>query len=344
MQCDHCGHELPLGSRFCIHCGDKIIPVMPEGFVLDAESGWYYKSAVITNAEGRLEQLVTYYDAETAEYAEVAYPIAQEAVETEALPIQEAPVPEAPAIPEGFVLDAESGWYYKSAVITNAEGRLEQRVTYFDLDTGEYAEAVYPMEQDAMQSGPQQEPQAPEQREPQVPETPVWEAPQPILAAVAPQAIDDPVAREAPAFFAQPTPPPAPKVMPTPEAPAPFAPPTPPPAIPEGFMRDAQSGLYYTSVVTENDKGQRGQLVTYFDAQTGAYTQATYPMEPLAPPPQPKEKTAKTEPSLPPTPPPARGNAARKAAPQKGKKGASGQGYCRLVLDRASYRRGCCGV
>ena len=58
-------------------------------------------------------------------------------------------------------------------------------------------------------------------------------------------------------------------------------------APPEGFLLDPSSGLYYnTAMGTDPETGAPVQWVTWFDANSGEYTQVSYPMEQTAPEPQ----------------------------------------------------------
>lgn len=49
--------------------------------------------------------------------------------------------------------------------------------------------------------------------------------------------------------------------------------------IPEGFLYDENSGLYYTQFIADHEEGAACQFVTWFDADSGEYTQYTYPIE-----------------------------------------------------------------
>lgn len=48
---------------------------------------------------------------------------------------------------------------------------------------------------------------------------------------------------------------------------------------PEGYLYDNNSGLYYSQVVTQDELGNINQVVTWFDANTGQYSQNVYPVQ-----------------------------------------------------------------
>ena len=48
---------------------------------------------------------------------------------------------------------------------------------------------------------------------------------------------------------------------------------------PEGYEFDQNSGLYYTQVIANDSAGNQVQVVTWFNAESGEYTQNTYPIE-----------------------------------------------------------------
>lgn len=54
--------------------------------------------------------------------------------------------------PEGYQLDPNTGLYYSQVISENASGMQVQAVTWFNADTGEYAQYEYPMEPIASQS------------------------------------------------------------------------------------------------------------------------------------------------------------------------------------------------
>ncbi|MCR4656701.1 MAG: hypothetical protein K5770_10795 [Lachnospiraceae bacterium] len=49
--------------------------------------------------------------------------------------------------------------------------------------------------------------------------------------------------------------------------------------IPEGFVLDQNTGLYYSQIIAEDAEGRRSQVVTWFDAESGQYHQEIYPMD-----------------------------------------------------------------
>lgn len=51
---------------------------------------------------------------------------------------------------------------------------------------------------------------------------------------------------------------------------------------PEGFLYDGNSGLYYTQIIARDENGTDKQVVTWFDAETGQYSQEVYPIAPDA--------------------------------------------------------------
>ncbi|MBO4808627.1 MAG: hypothetical protein J5537_06250 [Lachnospiraceae bacterium] len=48
---------------------------------------------------------------------------------------------------------------------------------------------------------------------------------------------------------------------------------------PEGYLLDSNTGLYYTQIIAEDEKGAKSQVVTWFNADTGEYRQDVYPIE-----------------------------------------------------------------
>jgi hypothetical protein len=48
---------------------------------------------------------------------------------------------------------------------------------------------------------------------------------------------------------------------------------------PEGYEFDSNSGLYYTQVIANDEAGNQVQVVTWFNADSGEYTQNTYPIQ-----------------------------------------------------------------
>ena len=53
---------------------------------------------------------------------------------------------------------------------------------------------------------------------------------------------------------------------------------------PEGYLLDQNSGLYYTQVIAEDESGNKSQVVTWFNADTGEYRQDVYPIKGSAAP------------------------------------------------------------
>ena len=48
---------------------------------------------------------------------------------------------------------------------------------------------------------------------------------------------------------------------------------------PEGYVLDPGTGLYYTQVIAEDGNGNKSQVVTWFNADTGEYRQDVYPIK-----------------------------------------------------------------
>lgn len=48
---------------------------------------------------------------------------------------------------------------------------------------------------------------------------------------------------------------------------------------PEGYEFDSNSGLYYTQVIANDAAGNQVQVVTWFNTESGEYTQNTYPIQ-----------------------------------------------------------------
>ena len=48
---------------------------------------------------------------------------------------------------------------------------------------------------------------------------------------------------------------------------------------PEGYVLDPGTGLYYTQVIAEDVSGNKSQVVTWFNADTGEYRQDVYPIQ-----------------------------------------------------------------
>ena len=49
---------------------------------------------------------------------------------------------------------------------------------------------------------------------------------------------------------------------------------------PQGYQFDPQTGLYYTQVLASDTLGNQSQVVTWFNAETGEYSQNVYPVAP----------------------------------------------------------------
>ena len=48
---------------------------------------------------------------------------------------------------------------------------------------------------------------------------------------------------------------------------------------PEGYLFDERTGLYYSQIIGVDETGRQAQIVTWFNAETGEYSQYTYPVE-----------------------------------------------------------------
>ena len=48
---------------------------------------------------------------------------------------------------------------------------------------------------------------------------------------------------------------------------------------PEGYILDVNTGLYYSQVIAEGADGVEVRCVTWFNADTGEYSQYEYPMD-----------------------------------------------------------------
>ena len=48
---------------------------------------------------------------------------------------------------------------------------------------------------------------------------------------------------------------------------------------PEGYVLDPGTGLFYTQVIAEDESGNKSQVVTWFNADTGEYRQDVYPIQ-----------------------------------------------------------------
>ena len=51
------------------------------------------------------------------------------------------------------------------------------------------------------------------------------------------------------------------------------------PNPPEGYIYDENSGLYYTQIIATDENGTESQIVTWFDTQSGEYSQEVYPID-----------------------------------------------------------------
>lgn len=47
---------------------------------------------------------------------------------------------------------------------------------------------------------------------------------------------------------------------------------------PEGYLLDSNTGLYYTQVIAQDELGNQSQVVTWFNPETGEYSQNVYPI------------------------------------------------------------------
>ncbi|MBR4993113.1 MAG: hypothetical protein IKY04_02580, partial [Lachnospiraceae bacterium] len=64
-------------------------------------------------------------------------------------------------IPAGFIKDENTGLYYSQKIETDASGRQVQNVTWFNVDTGEYNNVVYPIAGPAPQADAKKKSKAP---------------------------------------------------------------------------------------------------------------------------------------------------------------------------------------
>lgn len=64
---------------------------------------------------------------------------------------------------------------------------------------------------------------------------------------------------------------------------------------PDGYLYDANSGLYYTQTVETDVAGNRTQNVLWFNAETGEYTRAQYKLPPVPPAPPAPAAQSSTE-------------------------------------------------
>lgn len=163
--------------------------------------------------------------------------------------------------PSGFKLDPNSGLYYSEKQSKDsATGAPVRLVTWFDPKTGVSKQQSYPVAQ-------------PAPTQPKVSE--------PAVAPVTTPTVPTPAA--------SPTTP----IAPAPAAPAPPKGPAP---IPDGFVLDPQSKLYYRSEKGVDANGALIQRVTYYDPAKKTYHPVDYPAaqtpatqgaQPLPAPPEP---------------------------------------------------------
>ncbi|MDD3412742.1 MAG: hypothetical protein PHY47_01970 [Lachnospiraceae bacterium] len=48
---------------------------------------------------------------------------------------------------------------------------------------------------------------------------------------------------------------------------------------PEGYLYDERTRLYYSQIIAVDENGEQVQMVTWFNAENGKYSQYTYPIE-----------------------------------------------------------------
>ncbi len=169
MECPNCKNPLSAQDTVCRQCG-ALVPQYdaPEGFLYDKDSGMYYRMEY--TPEGQAVG-ATWFDSISGEYQQVAYDTPpQEEAPQEISPLQEPVMPQeatpqsaeasAPskdisvqmeadsaAIPEGFVQDASSGYYYQeSQAVDNQTGQPLRAITWFYPQTGQYERVEYPLE------------------------------------------------------------------------------------------------------------------------------------------------------------------------------------------------------
>ena len=152
MHCQYCGTLIPEGSFACPQCNSPITaatgtrPVdIPQNFAFDAASGFYYYSEYSQDPQsGQLLQKVTWYDPSTGTYIPATYPV--EAANNNA--VQSAEVSQQSHIYiEGFALDTESGFYYRSYFgHDSATGADVTIVDWFNPLNGQYTTQYYPLQ------------------------------------------------------------------------------------------------------------------------------------------------------------------------------------------------------
>lgn len=237
MNCFNCGKSLPDHAAFCDGCGAAVeTPAVkysaPEGFLIAASSGLYYRieyDHVSGEAIG-----ATWFNPMTGEYTQSFY----EKQEPQFEPNDEAPLvstdPSAASVPvpDGFLLDPQSGLYYlMTQNPTPQSGTPEAWITWYDPETGRYR-----MESSsAAGQGP-----TPALSK-QISESPLLDRKVPLPepnSAVMSGPVREPIS--------------IPVQTPAPPVPVPNA----GPQIPDSFLPDPNSGLYYR--YTQSAKPETG--------------------------------------------------------------------------------------
>jgi len=161
--CPYCNAMIPDESVLCGVCGERVtVYTPPEGFEFDSENQRFYR----TELDDDGAKWVTWFDANAGTYEQVSYPAEQtdpeptpepEAIEQVA-PVSDiesisnsdpesAQEPAQPQptldIPEGFMLDENSGLYYKAMPGKDATGAIGKWYTWFYPDTGEFQQQFH---------------------------------------------------------------------------------------------------------------------------------------------------------------------------------------------------------
>ena len=118
---------------------------IPEGFDYDADSGWYYKSSVGNDPQtGLPAQVVDWYDHTSGKHATRYYPLTDEEAASDSSDDEGSPLA---TIPEGFELDADSGWYYKSSIGNDPQtGAPAQVVDWYNPSSCSHTQKYYPID------------------------------------------------------------------------------------------------------------------------------------------------------------------------------------------------------
>jgi hypothetical protein len=122
----------------------------PEGFELDVNSGMYYRYDYVVEENGEQTCWLTWFNAESGEYTQQNSLELKESEEPESLQSSEESLQEVvtePPIsylpPENYQYHLESGLYYDLYTYVNEYENLVDLVTWFDSDSGEYAQVEY---------------------------------------------------------------------------------------------------------------------------------------------------------------------------------------------------------